>query len=126
MRPSERELTARLAVADPALTLGADEAARAECWRRLMAAGAGTAQPPVPRGWPARLRARLRRPIVLLPAIAALAGGALAYQPALCDARARCGHGAATTASIVSRPAERPAARQQRATAESLDHRSRR
>jgi hypothetical protein len=124
VKPTPSELTTRLAAADPARALPVDDAARAEQWARLLAFKASPAPAPRARTWTRRLRGRLWRPGVLVPIIAALAGGAFGYQPAWCAAKAPCRPGHAASPPAARRTAQPPSRVGLTVAFESLDLRT--
>jgi hypothetical protein len=71
MKPHPIDALARLAAADPARDLRADETQREQLWQLLAATPAGK-----PR--PTRRRARLRRLVLVIPALLIVTAGALA------------------------------------------------
>jgi hypothetical protein len=75
MRPGANDLMTRLAAADPARDIHADEAARADLWQRIV-----RDESPSPRaqGAYARPRAHRRTLVLVVPALLVLAAGALA------------------------------------------------
>ena len=75
MRPGANDLMTRLAAADPAREIHADEVARADLWQRIV-----RDESPSPRaqGAYARPRAHRRTLVLVIPALLVLAAGALA------------------------------------------------
>jgi hypothetical protein len=93
-------LVSRMLAADPARAISVDETARLQVLTRLVS------EPRQARGasWRQRVRRRLSRPMILIPALLVLSGAAVGTEPAWCAPCRGAADPAATSSLVVGSP----------------------